>query len=272
MDFEGAGLSPKALVGSLNGGGTVSIEHARFAALDPGAFASAMRAADRGVGLEPTRIAPVVKDALNAGSLEIATLEGAVSMAAGQIRLSTVVARAEGVELAVSGRYDIGRGDLDARLVLAGEEAGNGTGRPEIAVALRGEAFSPQRTVDVSSLSGWLALRAVEQQAKKLEAIERARAAAPPPEIQTSAPAVTAAPAPAAPSPPAVLPPERNIATPRARAAAPAAEPETHADVPQRAAPLPPPLTITPAPGIFRRQPVPARPPSANPPAGGRTF
>lgn len=93
---------------------------------------------------------------------------------------------------------------------------------------LKGPVASPDRNVDVAALTGWLALRAVEQQAKKLEAIERG--AVPP--------VTSSVPPPASAVPPPTLP-ERMSVLPRTR---PAAE--------IRAAPLPPPVDIRPAPGF----------------------
>jgi len=43
---------------------------------------------------------------------------------------------------------------------------------PEIAVSLRGPATAPRRTVDVTAFTSWLAVRAIEQQSKKLDVLE----------------------------------------------------------------------------------------------------
>jgi hypothetical protein len=45
---------------------------------------------------------------------------------------------------------------------------------------LKGPINAPKRTIDAAALANWLALRAVEQQAKKLDALE-GREASPPP-------------------------------------------------------------------------------------------
>jgi len=44
--------------------------------------------------------------------------------------------------------------------------------RPNIFVALKGPLTAPARSVDASALTGWLTLRAVENQTKRLRAIE----------------------------------------------------------------------------------------------------
>jgi large subunit ribosomal protein L24 len=43
-----------------------------------------------------------------------------------------------------------------------------------VLIGLKGALPSPQRTVDVSLLTSWLTLRAVEQQSRQLDAMERA--------------------------------------------------------------------------------------------------
>ena len=61
--------------------------------------------------------------------------------------------------------------DMDARLLLSGSDEAAGA-RPNIFVALKGPFAAPARSVDVSALTGWLTLRAVENQTKRLRAIE----------------------------------------------------------------------------------------------------
>lgn len=61
---------------------------------------------------------------------------------------------------------------LDAMLMLSGMQT-VGTGiRPTLSIALKGPIAAPKRTLDASALASWLALRAVEQQSKRLDAME----------------------------------------------------------------------------------------------------
>ncbi len=64
-------------------------------------------------------------------------------------------------------------GSIDARLMLSGSTEAAGA-RPSIFVALKGPLTAPMRSIDVSALTGWLTLRAVENQTKRLRAIEDA--------------------------------------------------------------------------------------------------
>ncbi|MGE3149698.1 MAG: AsmA family protein, partial [Pseudorhodoplanes sp.] len=175
VEAEGGGLSLKTLIGSLAGNGVVTIENAQFSNLDATAFPAIVRAVDQGLALDANRIRPTVQTALDAGKLVVPRLEAAFAIAAGQARIATVVARSEGAELTDSGNLDLAESNLDVQLILSSLTSGDvaGAGRPEIGIGLRGPVASPARTIDVAALAGWLALRTVEQQTKKLEEAER---------------------------------------------------------------------------------------------------
>ena len=161
--------------------------------------------------------------------------------------------------MSASGNLDLVNTTLDARVALTGT-ANVASSRPEIVIQLRGPFAAPKRNVDVASLAGWLALRAVDQQSKTLEAIEQGRGAA-----RDAAPPIPDSEIiPDAPSP------DRNIVLPRPRAKAPEAAPAQRPAALERAAPLPPPLEIGPAPGA--RRPLPTRPQAISPPAERNTF
>jgi large subunit ribosomal protein L24 len=90
-----------------------------------------------------------------------------------------------------------------------------------VSVFLSGPIADPKRTVDVSALTAWLTLRAVEQQSKQLEAMEAKRRAAareqPPEEPRTtsvtpqSVPSMVVSPAAAPPILAPALPPAIEI-------------------------------------------------------------
>jgi large subunit ribosomal protein L24 len=173
-DVEGAGLSPVALVGSLQGSGKFALADAQFAGLDPRAFNAVTRAIDQGLSIDAGRISDIVGKALDSGGLAVKRAEGTIALSAGQVRLSKISADSQDAALALAGTLDLTDGSIDARLVLsgAGETA---DARPDIFMALKGPVAAPTRSIDVSALTGWLTLRAVENQAKKLREIERQR-------------------------------------------------------------------------------------------------
>jgi large subunit ribosomal protein L24 len=175
LSFEGSGLSPVALVGSLHGSGKVTLQDGQLAGLDPRAFDTVTRAVDAGLPIESARISDVVGKALASGQLKVRHAEGALSMAAGQLRLGKVSAASADADLSVSGALDLTDGVMDAHLVLSGTGEAAGT-RPDIYMALKGPFGEPERSIDVSALTGWLTLRSVENQARKLKSLEEAAA------------------------------------------------------------------------------------------------
>jgi large subunit ribosomal protein L24 len=270
LQFEGAGRTPRALVGSLHGSGTLTLQHARIAALDPKAFAAAMQSVDQGLPIDAQRIRDVAGRALDAGPLAMPQAEATISIAAGVARIDTFKARTEGADLAAVGAYDLSDARIDLRLAMAGPAAGMSL-QPEIVVTLKGPASATERVLDVSSLTGWLALRSVDRQTKKIEAIEQGR----PAETPISTPRQDAPPVASTPKlepAPAVRP--RLVTPVPQREAVP--RPDAPAAVPLRRPALPPALRPQPADGPRRvlvpqqqraepQRTEPVRPGPANP-------
>ena len=175
-------MSAGALIGSLEGGGRFTLENGRLARLDPAAFEAMMRAVDRGLPVNAISVRERLESALASGALAIARAEGPIVINAGQARLSNTVVRAQGADLTVGGSVDLAEGTLEARLLLFGPGGARSpiNTRPEITIALKGPINAPKRTIDAAALANWLALRAVEQQSKKLDVLE-GREASPPP-------------------------------------------------------------------------------------------
>jgi large subunit ribosomal protein L24 len=177
LDLDGSGLSPAALIGSLAGSGKVTLDNGHLAGLDPRAFDAVTHAVDQGVPIEPARISDVVGRALDSGQLSVKHVEAELAVGAGQLRLRTVKAAGDAADVTLSGSVDLTSGALDGRLVLSGVTQAAGA-RPDIYMALKGTVEEPTRSVDVSALTGWLTLRSVDNEAKKLKAAEDAAAKA----------------------------------------------------------------------------------------------
>jgi uncharacterized protein involved in outer membrane biogenesis len=172
-EVEGTGLSPVAFIGALKGSGKIILVDGRLAGLDPRTFDTVTRAVDQGLVVETGRISDLVSKSLNGGPLSVKRAESALSVAAGQIRLNNVVIESKDAALSVAGTCDLTDGSINARLTLSGPSETAGA-KPEIFVTLKGPLTTPSRSVDVSALTGWLTLRSVEDQTKRLRAIENA--------------------------------------------------------------------------------------------------
>jgi large subunit ribosomal protein L24 len=177
VELEGSGLSPASLVGSLAGAGTIALEDAQIAGLDPRAFSAAVGAADKGMAIDTPRIRDIVATMLDGGALVVPRLDTAFAVNAGQARIGPTLVYAQGANLNLVANADLAESTLDARMTLFGPSVSEGTNttRPEILVTLKGPLATPKRTVDVAALSAWLMLRSVERQAKHIDAIEAER-------------------------------------------------------------------------------------------------
>jgi large subunit ribosomal protein L24 len=174
VEGEATGLSAVALVGSAKGSGKIELTDAQLAGLDPRTFDAVTRAVDQGLAIEQGRIADVVRKSIGSGRLSVRRAESALTVSAGQIRLSKPAVDSKDAALSVAGAFDLTDGLIDARLVLTGQSEAAGA-RPDIYIALKGPMPNVSYNFDVSALTGWLTLRAVENQTKRLRAIEPPR-------------------------------------------------------------------------------------------------
>jgi hypothetical protein len=211
LEGEAAGLSAVALVGSAKGSGAIELTDAQLAGLDPRTFDAVIRAVDQGLAIEQGRIADVVRKSLGTGRLSIRRVQSALTVSAGQIRLSKPTVDSKDAALSVAGAFDLTDGRVDARMVLSGHSEAAGA-RPDIFIALKGPMPDVSYNVDVSALTGWLTLRAVENQTRRLRAIEPA----PPQPAPRPAPKVNSAPPLPAPTDIKPAPKPRSVGRPAA--------------------------------------------------------
>ena len=174
---EGSGRSPVAVIGSLAGTGSFKVQDGNIRQLDPTAFEGVIRSVDEGLPVDTNRIRDRMEQALGKSGAAIPAAEGEIVIAAGQARLSKIDLQTEGAALGLAGRLALADNLLDAKLTLYGPEradAPNGV-RPEVDIALKGPLPTPKRSLDAAEFTNWLALRGIEQQAKRLDALESGR-------------------------------------------------------------------------------------------------
>jgi hypothetical protein len=273
MTLSSQGRSASALTGALSGSGTVTLESAGIAGLNPRVFEVAIRASDAGQATDDARLRKIVEPVLSAGALAVASAQIPFSIRDGRLRVGATTLDAQDARAIVSGGYDIPADQADIRAELASTAAGPSTSRPEIQLFAVGSPDALSRTVDVAALSSWLAVRAIDRETRRLDAIERGE---PPP----ASPAATAPDAGLPGQPPSDAPilgrdPRRLPQRPRVSVPRPpiaATPPNANAPVvSQQIAPLPPPIEVRPAPGVLRPSkprppPLVLTPPPAPPP------
>ena len=148
-EVEGSGLSPVALIGSLQGAGKVALSDGQLAGLDPRAFDAVTRAVDQGLPIDAARISDAVGKALDSGQLAVKHADGTLAVSAGQVRLSNATADGKDAALSLAGNLDLTDGSLDARLVLSGSGQAAGA-RPDIFMALKGPLAAPASAASTS--------------------------------------------------------------------------------------------------------------------------
>jgi AsmA-like C-terminal region len=273
MALASQGRSASALTGALSGSGTVTLESARVAGLDPRAFDAAIRASDNGKATNDAALRQIVDPVLSGGALSVKSAQIPFNIGDGRLRVGATTLEADDARAIISGGYDIPANQADIRASLVSTAAGHATSGPEIQLFAAGPPDALNRTVDVAALSSWLAVRAIDRETRTLDSLERGE----PPALPASLPPHVAAP------PPAVAPdagtsgkppfevPHRAPSRPRVGAPVGAPHPPGPAApvVGQQVAPLPPPIEIRPAPGTERhpRPPPPLvlTPPATNP-------
>ncbi|MGY3235199.1 uncharacterized protein involved in outer membrane biogenesis [Bradyrhizobium sp. USDA 4448] len=268
MTLTSQGRSVSALTGALAGNGTVTLDSAEISGLNPRAFEIAIRASDGGQVSDDARLRQLVEPALSAAPIAVASAQIPFTIRDGRLRVGATPLEAKNARAIVSGGYDIPADQADIRASLTPIMTGLSGAPPEIQLFAAGPPDKLSRTVDLTPLSSWLAVRTIDRETRRLDAIERgepppATAALPTlvsPEPEPP-PALTEVPLPGRdprrPAPKLRVEP-KAAPTPRAPLAAPAAPSPPLAS--QQVAPLPPPIDVRPAPGLPPARPRPKPP------------
>jgi large subunit ribosomal protein L24 len=250
--MDGTASNPSALIASLSGSGSVSLENVQIAGIDPKAIEIASRAFERGTAVTAARIGDMVGRMMEQGSLGLPWVTAPLTVTAGRIRLGKLVTPSQSNELAASGSFDLMDSTLDARLTLSAmSEAGQ---RPEVSVVLKGPAGAVRRTLDVSTLTNFLTLRSADRETKQIEAAQRAAKQLEKLNPSGAGQQPGSAQAPAAPRNPPSGPdanrPDANRSDVRSNLSIEPVQPQT-------APALPPPVTLTRPPGSSQVRPAP---------------
>jgi hypothetical protein len=234
------------LAGAVKGAGTVTAENVEIAGLDPAAIDAVINALenDRGLVGNPGRVNQIANAGLDAGKLRIPFAAAPIVIADGRAQLVRLSAPAQNADISGSISLALADWQLDARLAMTGPPRKNAptAERPAMAVAVRGPLTAARRIADVANLIGWATMRAVEQEAKRLDDAEKERR-----RLEAAAEALRRL-------------PDAAAAVPPQTGALPSA-PAPQAFTSGRAPDLPGPIDIKPvAPPVRRTPPTPAPP------------
>jgi large subunit ribosomal protein L24 len=176
ISLDGSGRSPVAVIGSLNGAGKFKLQDGSILHLDPTAFDAVIRNVDQGLPIDATRIRDRMEQALAKGAAAIAEAEGEVTISAGEAQASKLVLKTQDADVTITGHLALAENLVDAKLTLSGPERADAPRevRPAVDLVLKGPLLTPMRSLDAREFVNWLALRSVEQQAKRLDALDSA--------------------------------------------------------------------------------------------------
>ena len=263
MSLTSQGRSASALEGAVSGDGLVTIDGLRIAGLDPRVFDVAINASDSGQATNDAKLKQIVEQSLGRGEFALGSAQIPFGLKDSRLRVGATTLEAEGARAIVSGGYDIIADQIDMRASLLGAAATGSSARPEIQLFLMGPPDRLDRSVEVASLSSWLAVRAIDRETRRLDLLERGASQSPAPVPAALPPRATPplepssstdVPTSSAPTSPDVPLPRR--APPRAAMPRPAiTQPAVPPVISQQVAPLPAPIEVRPAPGSMRAQP-----------------
>ncbi len=174
LELEGQGRSAAATVATLSGNGSFSIRNGTIAAVDPAAFATTLAAADDGLKLDEPSVRRVFEESFGAGRLVFGDLSGSVTVAAGVLRLPSLVVETPEAEVRGTASVDLAGRTLAADWTLsvaAGERDLKGV-FPAASLRFTGPIAAPERSLDVTPLVAFLTLRESEREARRVEALE----------------------------------------------------------------------------------------------------
>jgi hypothetical protein len=176
-EVEGQGLSAAALIGGLRGNGTVMLEQAEIAGLDPAAINAVIGAMerDRTLASKPGRVAEIANASLDAGRLRLPFAIAPLVVTDGRLQVINFATSSKD-NTDIAGTISLGLYDrmLDARLVLTARSDAPGE-RPRLGVAVRGILALARRSTDVAPLVSWVTLQHVEQATRRLDEAEEAQ-------------------------------------------------------------------------------------------------
>jgi hypothetical protein len=168
LEAQGTGRTLAALAGALTGAGQITLSNATIRRLDPAAIDRIEPQIEGGLALEAPKVAAALAKELGAADLRIGRAAAPFTVSGGVVRTGGIEAASDGVRLGGAASLDLRRLGLDADLTLQPARAE----APQVGISFEGPLFAPVRRIDATSFTGWLSVRAVERETKRIEAME----------------------------------------------------------------------------------------------------
>ncbi|MFN3672959.1 MAG: AsmA-like C-terminal region-containing protein, partial [Bosea sp. (in: a-proteobacteria)] len=176
VELGGSGESPARLIAGLSGAGSLRLQGATVAKLDPAAYARVIAGTGEDASESETdRLQRRLAEALDGGAWALGDLTLPFTLAAGIARLQPLSFDSNGLRVQASGLVDLRALTADLRLglrPLGPLPKGWPGDAPQIGVAWRGPLSDVRREADVGALANTVAARALAREIERVEAFE----------------------------------------------------------------------------------------------------
>jgi uncharacterized protein involved in outer membrane biogenesis len=173
--IDTSGKTAVDLLEGATGSGTLSLSEVKVAGFDASSLSAILKIADGLDGeLNEAALRPGIEKRLFSGATKIGTLEIPFNVAGGRLRAAKIAGRNGDVSFAADADIGLLNGDMAAALDIVfapGEEAQAGA-EPSVSLRWEGSLTAAKRTVDITALNSFLALRRFEQERRRVEIMQ----------------------------------------------------------------------------------------------------
>lgn len=168
LEAQGTGRTLSDVVGALTGAGSATLTDGAVRRLDVAAIDRVESLVERGMDLDAPSVAEALARDIGGAHLQLPRANAPFTLTGGVLRVGAVSAETPAARLGGGATFDLRRLTVDADLTLQP----NRPDAPQIGVSFEGPASGPKRSIDATALTGWLSVRAVERETKRIEAME----------------------------------------------------------------------------------------------------
>ncbi len=174
-DLEGSGRSPAAIVSSLTGSGTIDLEDIMISGINTSPLKHVFEAADQEkFEILDENVLPVITQVIDDGSVEIPVVSIPYVVAVGKLRARNISIDAVETDMVAAVEFDIKNSNVKSELSVLfdpGIEWVDGAD-PQIVMSWNGDIKTPERSIDVQPLSGFLSLRNFEREQRRVDLLQ----------------------------------------------------------------------------------------------------
>ena len=172
VSFETSGGSIASLMSGLTGEGTIGLDGVAVSGLGLEGFSRILQASDAGLLREEDDLRQAFSDALGAGTMLIDSAQTPVTLIGGVLQASNLYISSAMTALRGGLSVDLSTGDLDADFSYAATDGpGDVEAMPNVGLSFAGPIASPDRDLDVSQVASFLNVRRLEQEIRRVEAL-----------------------------------------------------------------------------------------------------